>query len=102
VRLETAINRVTAVPMELRAAVGVYDPSAPTPMDVLGSFGGDGRTWVRRELCDQGYWAPGEGRYHWTVTVFEGTDAVAAGRTGELGQARSQAETALGGSGSRQ
>jgi carbon-monoxide dehydrogenase large subunit len=29
VRLETAINRVTGVPMELRAAVGVYDPSAP-------------------------------------------------------------------------
>src|SRR5215475_13567105 len=28
VRLETAINRVTGVPMELRAAVGVYDPSA--------------------------------------------------------------------------
>jgi hypothetical protein len=46
VRLETAINRVTAVPMELRAAVGVYDPSAPTPMNVLGSFGG--RRDVRR------------------------------------------------------
>jgi len=29
VRLETAINRVTGVPMELRAAVGVYDPVAP-------------------------------------------------------------------------
>ena len=29
VRLETAINRVTGVPMELRAAIGVYDPSAP-------------------------------------------------------------------------
>ncbi len=28
VRLETAINRVTGVPMELRAAVGVYDESA--------------------------------------------------------------------------
>jgi aerobic carbon-monoxide dehydrogenase large subunit len=28
VRLETAINRVTGVPMELRAAVGVYDPDA--------------------------------------------------------------------------
>jgi multimeric flavodoxin WrbA len=29
VRLETAINRVTGVPMELRAAVAVYDPRAP-------------------------------------------------------------------------
>src|SRR6516162_1656717 len=29
VRLETAINRVTGVPMELRAAVAVYEPSAP-------------------------------------------------------------------------
>jgi aerobic carbon-monoxide dehydrogenase large subunit len=29
VRLETAINRVTGVAMELRAAVGVYDPAAP-------------------------------------------------------------------------
>ena len=28
VRLETAINRVTGVPMELRAAVGVYDETA--------------------------------------------------------------------------
>jgi aerobic carbon-monoxide dehydrogenase large subunit len=28
VRLETAINRVTGVPMELRAAVGVYDGTA--------------------------------------------------------------------------
>ena len=28
VRLETAINRVTGVPMELRAAVGVYDEAA--------------------------------------------------------------------------
>ena len=33
--------------------------------------------------------APGEVRYHWTVTVFGGTDPVAAGRTGELGEARS-------------
>ena len=38
--------------------------------------------------------APGEGRYHWTVTVFGETDPV-AGRTGELGKARSQAEGAL-------
>jgi carbon-monoxide dehydrogenase large subunit len=29
VRLKTAINRVTGVPMELCAAVGVYDPNAP-------------------------------------------------------------------------
>ena len=28
VRLETAINRVTGVPMELRAAVGAYDENA--------------------------------------------------------------------------
>jgi aerobic carbon-monoxide dehydrogenase large subunit len=28
VRLETAINRVTGVPMELRAALGVFDPAA--------------------------------------------------------------------------
>ena len=28
VRLETAINRVTGVPMELRAALGVFDPTA--------------------------------------------------------------------------
>ena len=39
--------------------------------------------------------APGEGRYHWTVTVFDETDPVAAGRTGELGEARSRAEKAL-------
>jgi hypothetical protein len=39
--------------------------------------------------------APGEGRYHWTGTVLDETDPVAAGRTGELGQARSQAEVAL-------
>jgi hypothetical protein len=39
--------------------------------------------------------AAGEGRYHWTVTVFGETDPVAAGRTGGLGEARSQAEGAL-------
>ena len=33
--------------------------------------------------------APGEGRYHWTVTVFEETEPVAARRTRELGEARS-------------
>jgi hypothetical protein len=33
--------------------------------------------------------APGERRYHWTVTVLGEPDAVAAGRTGELGRARS-------------
>ena len=45
--------------------------------------------------------ARGEGRYHWTVTVFGETDPVATGRTGELAEARSRAETALRGSGSR-
>ena len=55
----------------------------------------DSRSWVRREVCDHGpVGAPGEGRYHWTVTVFGETDPV-AGRTGELGKARSQAEGAL-------
>ena len=55
----------------------------------------DSRSWVRREVCDHGpVRAPGEGRYHWTVTVFGETDPV-AGRTGELGKARSQAEGAL-------
>jgi hypothetical protein len=39
--------------------------------------------------------APGEGRYHWTVTVFGETDPVATGRTGELAGARSRAEGAL-------
>jgi len=39
--------------------------------------------------------APGEGRYHWTVTVFDETDPVAAGRTAELAEARSQADEAL-------
>ncbi|MBO0735968.1 MAG: xanthine dehydrogenase family protein molybdopterin-binding subunit [Alphaproteobacteria bacterium] len=39
VRLETAINRVTGVPMELRAAVGVYDEAA-TRYTVYTSAGG--------------------------------------------------------------
>ena len=38
--------------------------------------------------------APGAERYLWMLTVF-GYYQVAAGRTGELGNARSQAEAAL-------
>ena len=41
--------------------------------------------------------APGDGRYHWTVTVFGEADPVSAGRTAELGEARSRAEAALTG-----
>jgi hypothetical protein len=33
--------------------------------------------------------ASGPDRYHWTVTVFGEPDPMAAGRTGELGEARS-------------
>jgi hypothetical protein len=36
--------------------------------------------------------APGERRYHWTVTVFDETGAAAEGYTGELAEARSHAE----------
>jgi hypothetical protein len=39
--------------------------------------------------------AAGPERYHWTVTVFGETEPVAAGRAGELGEARSQVEAAL-------
>jgi hypothetical protein len=39
--------------------------------------------------------APGEGRYHWTVTVFDETGVAAEGYTGELAEARSRAEDAL-------
>jgi hypothetical protein len=46
-------------------------------------------------VYDQRYWAPGEGRYHWTVTAFDEPDPVAARRTGELAEARAQAEGAL-------
>jgi hypothetical protein len=38
--------------------------------------------------------APGEGRYHWTVTVFEGTGPAAEGCTGELAEARSRGQRA--------
>ena len=38
---------------------------------------------------------PGEGRYHWTVTVLGEPDPVAAGRTAELAEARSRADEAL-------
>ena len=34
--------------------------------------------------------APGERRYHWTVTVFDETDPVATRRTGGLGEAHAE------------
>ena len=40
VRLETAINRVTGVPMELRAAVGVYDETSARYMVYTSAGGG--------------------------------------------------------------
>ena len=36
-------------------------------------------------------------RYHWTVSVVGEPDPVAAGRAGEIGEARSRAEEALAG-----
>jgi len=48
--------------------------------------------WLRCAIRDTG--AAGAQRYFWTVTVF-GDHQMAAGRTGELAAARSQAETAL-------
>jgi hypothetical protein len=48
---------------------------------------------TRYAIRDTG--APGERRYHWTITAFGESEPVAAGRTGEPGQARSQAEVAL-------
>ena len=39
--------------------------------------------------------APGEGRYHWTVTVLGEPDPVAAGRAGDLVDVRTAAEAAL-------
>jgi hypothetical protein len=39
--------------------------------------------------------APGPARYHWTVTVFDETDPMAAGRTAELAETRSRADEAL-------
>jgi hypothetical protein len=39
--------------------------------------------------------AAGAERYHWTVSVVGERDPVAAGRTGEFAEARSQAEAAL-------
>jgi hypothetical protein len=41
--------------------------------------------------------AAGSDHYHWTVTVLGEPDPVAAGRTAELVEARSQAEAALAG-----
>jgi aerobic carbon-monoxide dehydrogenase large subunit len=40
VRLETTLNRVTGVPMELRAALGVYDEAAAKGFTVYTSAGG--------------------------------------------------------------
>src|SRR5580704_171973 len=71
---------------------GVGGSSAPLPSMVDPGCG------TRCAIRDTG--APGEGRYHWTVTVFAETDPVAARRTGELAEAGSRAETALRGSGS--
>jgi hypothetical protein len=41
--------------------------------------------------------AAGEERYHWTVAVVGEPELVAAGRSAELAEARSQAEAALAG-----
>jgi hypothetical protein len=48
---------------------------------------------VRCAIRDTG--APGDGRYHWTVTVVGESDPLAAGRTGGREEARWQAEAAL-------
>ena len=40
--------------------------------------------------------AAGDERYYWTVTLIGEPDPVAAGRTGDVGTARSRAEAALG------
>ena len=48
---------------------------------------------VRCAIRDTG--AAGADRYHWTVALFGEPDPVAAGRTGELGEARSRAEGSL-------
>jgi hypothetical protein len=52
----------------------------------------DPESGVRCAIRDTG--APGAERYSWTLTVF-GDHQMAAGRTGELAAARSQAESAL-------
>jgi hypothetical protein len=52
----------------------------------------DPESGARCAIRDTG--APGVERYYWTVMAF-GDHQVAAGRTGELVVARSQAETAL-------
>jgi hypothetical protein len=73
--------------LERLTSPGNGGSSAPVPRMVeLGSARG-----VRSR--DTG--APGEGRYHWTVTVFGEPDPVATGRTGEPAGARSRAEGAL-------
>jgi hypothetical protein len=48
---------------------------------------------VRCVIRDTG--ASGGNRFHWTVTVLGRSRPVAAGRTGELAEARSLAELAL-------
>jgi hypothetical protein len=48
---------------------------------------------VRCAIRDTG--AVGPDRYHWTVAVFGEPEPMAAGRSGELGEARSQVEAAL-------
>jgi len=80
--------------LERLTSTGSGGSSAPVPSMVDPGCG------ARCAIRDTG--ATGSDRYRWTVTVFGETGPVAAGRTGELGQARSQAETALRGSGSRQ
>jgi hypothetical protein len=52
----------------------------------------DPQSGARCAIRDTG--APGAERYSWTMMVF-GDHQMAAGRTGELAAARSQAETAL-------
>jgi hypothetical protein len=47
----------------------------------------DLQSGARCAIRDTG--AAGPARYHWTVAAFGDTDPVAAGRTGELGEARS-------------
>jgi hypothetical protein len=45
---------------------------------------------------DPGHAGGGDQRYYWTVTVIGEPDPVAAGRTGDIGVARSRAEAASG------
>jgi hypothetical protein len=54
----------------------------------------DPEAGARRAITDTG--APGPDRYRWTVTLFGEPDPVAAGAPGELAEARTLAEEALG------